>query len=202
MGAAVRRDDRQFVNSDVPVELQRQVQMAVLDELQQWGVDRFSVEALAGRCGIDPEVVYRYWGDRDRVLLDALFSYSDSFIVVPDTGSLRDDLRGLMLSVARYLNTDFGRTVLRSVLPHSEGYLPDEVRLVFWTRRMRDARVVFERAVARGEMKDGDVTAMAALANLMSPVHVRALYIPGPIDDEFCIAMSDMTWRALTNPVE
>lgn len=190
-----------FVGADVPAELQRQVQDGALEEIRQWGIERFSVEAVAARCGVDAAVIYQHWGDRETVLLYVLFSYSESFMTVPDTGSLRNDLRELALSVAGYLNTDAGRTLLRAVLPWKEDSHSENVRGVFWGRRMGGARVVFDRAVARGEIS-GDVPATTALAILVSPIHVRALYLPEQIDEEFCITMADLTWRALTNRIE
>ena len=51
----------------VPADIRACVMPAVLDELARWGVERFSVEALAERHRLDAAMVYRYWGDRQRL---------------------------------------------------------------------------------------------------------------------------------------
>jgi hypothetical protein len=43
----------------------------VLDELARWGVERFSIEALGERHHLDAATIYRYWGDRQRLIVDA-----------------------------------------------------------------------------------------------------------------------------------
>ena len=82
----------EFVDSAVPPELRERVLSAALDELTRWGVERFSVEAMATGHGIDADSVYRYWGNTQRLLLDVMFHKSDQTVVTPNTGSLRGDL--------------------------------------------------------------------------------------------------------------
>jgi hypothetical protein len=45
----------------VPAEVRAHVMPAVVDELARWGVERFSVEALAERHHLDAAMIYRYW---------------------------------------------------------------------------------------------------------------------------------------------
>ena len=52
-------------------EIRARVMPAVIDELARWGVERFSVEAMAERHRLDAAMIYRYWGDRQRLIVDA-----------------------------------------------------------------------------------------------------------------------------------
>jgi hypothetical protein len=47
----------------VPADIRARVTPAVVDKLTYWGVERFSVEALAERHHLDTALIYRYWGD-------------------------------------------------------------------------------------------------------------------------------------------
>jgi hypothetical protein len=88
---------------------------AVLDELARWGVERFSVEAMAERHHLDAAIIYRYWGDRQQLIVDAALADIEGLRSATDTGSLRGDLEALARSVADRINTDVGRTYLRAL---------------------------------------------------------------------------------------
>ena len=73
------------------------IRQAVLDaafaELGEKGYGGLSIEAVALRSGVAKTTVYRRWPTRDELVADALDSRSDRNEPVPDTGSLRGDLK-------------------------------------------------------------------------------------------------------------
>src|SRR6516162_878548 len=97
----------------VPADVRARVMPAVIDELARWGVERFSVEAMAERHRLDAAMIYRYWGGRQRLIIDAAIADVESWGSVTDTGSLRGDLEALARSVTDRINTEVGRTFLR-----------------------------------------------------------------------------------------
>lgn len=94
----------------VPADIRARVMPAVLDELAHWGVERFSVEALAERHRLDPALIYQYWGNRQRLIVDAALADVEGLASATDTGSLRGDLLALARKVAERANSDVGRT--------------------------------------------------------------------------------------------
>ena len=50
-------------------EVRERIHAAAVDELARWGIDRFSIEALADRHGLDPNEIRRYWPDREALIL-------------------------------------------------------------------------------------------------------------------------------------
>src|SRR4051812_26452312 len=90
----------------VPDDVRARVMPAVLDELACRGVERFSVEAMAERHNFDPAIVYRYWGDRHRLIVDLSLGDNEAIPSEIDTGSLRGDLIALARHLADRLNTD------------------------------------------------------------------------------------------------
>ena len=169
---------------------------AVLDELARWGVERFSVEAMAERHRLDAAEIYRYWGDRQRLIVDAALADVEGLTAATDTGSLRGDLLALARELTERLNTEIGRTFVRALVMYRRGRHDEETRMMFWRARFAVVRVVIDRARERGELRAG-VNTLAAVQIVLAPLNIRALYSDAVIDDEYCEAIADTAWHAL-----
>jgi AcrR family transcriptional regulator len=180
----------------VSADIRAQVMPAVLDELARWGVERFSVEALAERHRLDAAMIYRHWGDRQRLIVDAALADVEIWGMATDTGSLRTDLEALARNVAARSNTEIGRTFLRALVMGHGGRHDEETRIKLWQARFAVARKLIDRARERGELRDG-VSTVAALQIILAPINIRALYSDAPIDDEYCVAIADLAWHAI-----
>ncbi|GAA4298097.1 TetR-like C-terminal domain-containing protein [Mycobacterium paraffinicum] len=180
----------------IPAEVRALVMPAVLDELTRWGVERFSIEALAERHHLDPAMVYRYWADRRQLIVDAVLSDVEKVSSGTDTGSLRGDLEALARNVTNRINTEIGCTLLRALVMDRRGGHDELTRLRFWRAHFGAMRAVVDRARERGELRD-DVNTLAAVQILLAPLNIRALYSDVPVDDDYCAAIVDMAWHAL-----
>ncbi|MCV7381017.1 TetR family transcriptional regulator [Mycobacterium alsense] len=180
----------------VPPDVRARVMPAVIDELARWGVERFSVEAMAERHQLDAATVYRYWGDRQRLIVDAAIADVETQTARADTGSLRGDLTALARALTERLNTDVGRTMVRAVAMDRPGHHDEETRKMFWAARFQGVRAVVDRARQRGELRE-DVNTLAAVLMVLAPLNIRALYSDEPIDEKYCAAVADMAWHAL-----
>ncbi|OIN79643.1 TetR/AcrR family transcriptional regulator C-terminal ligand-binding domain-containing protein [Mycobacterium malmoense] len=183
-------------NEPVPADIRASVMAAVLDELARWGVERFSVEALAERHRLDAAMIYRYWGDRQRLIVDAALADVETLSAATDTGSLRGDLRALARNVADRINTEEGRTFLRALVMDRRGHHDEDTRMKFWRARFAVVRAVVDRARERGELREG-VNTLAAVQIVLAPLNIRALYSDADVDDDYCVAIADMAWHAL-----
>jgi AcrR family transcriptional regulator len=181
---------------DVPTDIRARVMAAVLDELARWGVERFSIEALAGRHRLDAEMIYGYWGDRQRLIVDAALGDVETLRAATDTGSLRDDLLALARKVTERINTDVGRTLLRALVMDGRRHHDEDTRMMFWRELFAVVRAVVDRARERGELRDG-INTLAAVQIVLAPLNVRALYSDGAIEDDYCAEIADMAWHAL-----
>lgn len=180
----------------IPADVRERVMPAVLDELSRWGVERFSIEALAERHRLDAAMVYRYWGDRRRLIVDAVLSDVDSVSEGTDTGSLRGDLQALARNVTDRSNNEVGRMLLRALVMDGRSGHDEATRLRFWRAHFAAVRAVVDRARERGELRDG-VDTLAAVQIVLAPLNIRALYSDVPVDDEYCEAIADLAWHAL-----
>ena len=188
--------ESEFVNPDVPEDIRRTVLAAAYDELSRWGLERFDIPTMCARHKIDDAVVTRYWGDGRNLALDALLHWSDDVLASPDTGSLRSDLQALAAAVARQVNDELGRSLLRAMVVDDRAAFADDTRMEFWLRRFGAISAVFERADARGEIRDG-VDLIAAMQMVLAPINVRALYTADPIETQYCETVADLAWHAI-----
>ena len=170
---------------------------AALEELQQWGVERFSIEGVAERAHLEPAYLRSHWRGESELMVDALASYSRRMITPPDTGSLHGDLTALALSLAHYLNQPVGRRIARMFVIDSKSRVADtRTRAAFYAQQRGVVEQIFHRAVTRGEMRD-DVKPIIALQLLTSPLHTYALYRDKPVDAQYCRLVADLVARAI-----
>jgi AcrR family transcriptional regulator len=180
----------------VPADIRARVMPAVIDELARWGVERFNIEAMAERHRLDPAMIYRYWDDRQRLIVDAAIADVEGLSSAADTGSLRGDLLALARALTDRLNTEAGRTIVRAVVMDRRGRHDEETRMMFWAARFNVVRAVVDRARERGELREG-VNTLAAVLTILAPLNIRALYSDEPIDDGYCTGIADMAWHAV-----
>lgn len=173
-----------------------QILAAALDEVTQWGIERFSVESLLARNGIDRTAIAAYWPNGEELLLDVLLDWPGRTVGPPDTGSLAGDLTIMVMAMAAYLDSDTGRRVQGAlVIPNRSGMRID-IRQKVWQRRASTMRDVFARAVARNEMRP-DLDSRIVLQMLMAPINMRLLLTHEPVDEEYRRELVDMVCRAV-----
>ncbi|WP_369386662.1 TetR/AcrR family transcriptional regulator [Streptomyces sp. CG1] len=157
---------------------------ATLEAMAEHGADGVAIRDVARRAGVHETSVYRRWTSVEQLILDALLSYSQQQLPVPDTGLLRDDLLTFGRSVAAYLATPLGTALTRSMAATGDDAALAASRAQFWQSRFELAQVMIERGMARGELP-ADADAALLLELLISPLHFRALLTRMPIDDHF-----------------
>jgi AcrR family transcriptional regulator len=156
----------------------REAALALLAEV---GYDRLTMDAVAARARAGKTTIYRRWQGKAELVVDALNSLK-GVPEVPDTGSLRRDLRALAASITS-AESQFGAQVtigMVNALAHD-----GELRRVFGEKfiapRMAGFRTVFERAVARGEMPGGHD--LDLLARVFPALGLQQIVTSGELPD-------------------
>ena len=129
---------------------------AAREVLAEVGFASMTIDAVAQRAGSNRVLIYRVWDSKLALARDALFG-DDVDLVVPDTGSLVEDLRAFTAQqVARmtrpaYLMGAPGLTV--ELL--SDPALFRETHELYVKPSEDGFRAILEAARARGELQDG-----------------------------------------------
>src|SRR5258706_7792397 len=173
-----------------------QVRQAVLDaafaELGEKGYGGLSIEAVALRSGVAKTTVYRRWPTRDELVADALDSRSDRDEPVPDTGSLRGDLKEFCEGVRAKLTSNHGKAMLKSLVAAVD-QSPEIVETVqrFWRQRRDVGGYLVQRWIRRGVLPpetDADLLVEALLA----PIYLRVLLPGGPLSGDILERFIDL----------
>jgi AcrR family transcriptional regulator len=168
------------------------VLMAALDELAAGGYGSFSCEAVAERAGVHKTTVYRRWGTRENLMLDALLQAGNVSVPIPDTGSLLGDLVAYATAHAAVITAPAFEATVRAVAPTGDRdpALADASRR-FWRARGELAAQMVERAIARGEVPPQTNPEMV-IEMLTAPMYFRLLMSGEPINAEFVQAVAEL----------
>ncbi|MEU7023664.1 TetR/AcrR family transcriptional regulator [Streptomyces sp. NPDC046203] len=155
---------------------------ATVDVLTEHGLAGTTVGAVARAAGVHETSVYRRWGTRENLILEALTEQVDTAMPVPDTGRVHDDLVAYFGALAGLLATAQGEALLRLSAERDDS-LPDR-RLPFWTERLERGAVMVRRGVERGELAP-DTDPGLVIEAVSGPLFTRALISGAPLDEDF-----------------
>jgi len=117
------------------------------------------MDEIASEAGAGKQTIYRWWRSKAEVVLDALRENARVEIVIPDTGSLREDVAGFLSSTFDAQQRRTGMTrVLQAMMAeaqHDKDFA-DLFRDSFIEPRRETLRTLFARAHARGEVRTLD----------------------------------------------
>ena len=89
---------------------------ATIEELAESGYAGLTLGAVADRAGVNKTTLYRRWGTREALVLDAMLSMAGERIPIADTGSLKGDLTALANGSAATAGSPQGQAVVRAVV--------------------------------------------------------------------------------------
>jgi AcrR family transcriptional regulator len=177
----------------------RALREATLALLAEVGYDRLTMDAVAARARAGKTTIYRRWQSKAELVVDALNSLKGDHDI-PDTGSLRQDLHAIA-QVLTSAETHVGALTVGMVnaLAH-DAELRRVFREKFIAPRMAGFRLVFERAVARGEMPAGHD--LDLLARLFPALGLQQLVMSGELPDagSACHLMDEVVYPLATAP--
>jgi AcrR family transcriptional regulator len=173
---------------------------ATLAELAEGGYAALSLERIARRAGVNPTSLYRRWGNRERLVLEAMLAQVAQHVSVPDTGSLRDDL----LELARTAAANSARPEVAAMARAVAAQAPHDAELAaanqaFWDERLTLDGAIVERAIERGEI-DVATEPTQVIEAVLGPIHLRLLLTGRPIDDTFLERTVDTVINGVQQP--
>jgi len=164
---------------------------AALTLLAQIGYDRLTVDKIAASAGAGKATIYRRWSGKAELVVDALMSQKEEFVVA-DTGNLRGDLTALALQASAAKEHPLDSQVmigLVSALPRDP-----ELRDVFYERlvnpHLATLKMIFERAVTRGEI--APVKNLDTVVSILPALVLHRVIVMGTVPDEqFFVSIID-----------
>ena len=163
------------------------IQHAAYELLVERGVAATSMDAVAERAGVSKATIYRWWSSKELLALDALYeTWAASGPATRRDGTLRGELLGLVRPWLRVVAEGSSARILIALMAaaRDDPAFGEAYRARFVEPRRDQARAVFARAIARGEIEAGtDVE--VAIDLLWGPFYHRLLHGHAPLDDRF-----------------
>ena len=148
---------------------------AALRLLKQACFDAVSAQQIAVEAGVSTATLYRWWDNKQAIVLDAYLETMVDLLPRSRRGSPLERLRKYTLRVGEFLKSEDGRLFLRLLLAIREDPALHQAfyQRIFLPRRLEGCKVV-EEAVEAGELPYGTNPDLI-ISLLVGPQIVRAM---------------------------
>jgi AcrR family transcriptional regulator len=180
----------------------RAIMAAALELLAERGIAGMSIEEVASRAGVGKATIYRRWSSKGALALDAFLAEFRQQQPLPDTGSLRGDLRASLRAWVRAVtHTPVGR-ILADLIGEAQH---DKDLAVSYRERVLEPlrqqhRIMLDRAIARGEIP-ADTDREVALDLMFGAAQHRLLLGHLPLTERFVRQVVDVIVAGLQTPL-
>jgi AcrR family transcriptional regulator len=157
---------------------------ATVAELIERGYAGLTVEGVAAPAGVNKTTLYRRWGGRDALIVDAVEAFAAAEAKVPDSGDIEEDLRLWARSILATLTGPVSGALVRAVFGGA-GDSPQvhQLRHRFWLTRSALVMPMVHRAIARGQLPPG-TAADEVIRHVGAPLYYRLLVLGEPLTPE------------------
>jgi AcrR family transcriptional regulator len=156
---------------------------ATVSALIEHGYDGLTMERIADRAGVNKTTLYRRWGSRTGLVVDAVESYAAAQADVPDTGDIDEDLRRWARSIYTMLTGTVSGALVRAIFSAGDTAELRQLRRRFWLSRVVLVRPLVERAIIRGQLPPGTDTD-EVIRHVGAPLYYRLLVLAEPLSVE------------------
>jgi AcrR family transcriptional regulator len=140
-------------------EAEAAVLAAAKELLAEKGYAGFSVEEVSRRAGAGKTTIYRWYPTKADLFIAVYTSERATFVPVPDTGELVDDLENYTASLWRFWALQPAGVALRGLIAEAQGTREalEALRDRFLPDRTADVRKIFMDAAGRGDVPTQEV---------------------------------------------
>lgn len=157
---------------------------AVMAELVEGGAENFSMPRVAARAGVNSSSIYRRWATKGALVAFAAGRWAESHMPTPDLGSLRADLVAILENGQRFVTDPRGRALVALNFGDRAPSTDSPSQGSYWQQRLQQHQLVFDRAIARGELAP-DVDTQEILERMIGPLYARAFISRRPLSRDF-----------------
>jgi AcrR family transcriptional regulator len=170
-------DTAEHLRPRIEGDREQEILTATLDVLADVGYDRLTMDAVATRARASKATLYRRWNGKVSLIIEALLSQKGPE-VASDTGTLRGDLLETFCGMGG-LTDERQMSILGAVITAiaRDADFAEAWRTEFIAPKVAIGRSVFERARARGEVRE-DID-LDLLAPALPGIILHRLFLMG-----------------------
>lgn len=173
---------------------------AALYLLERQPLRKVTADAIARRAGVSKATIYKWWPNKSQVALDAYLTGMSEQVIMPDTGSAELDFTRQLKSVTAFYTSSLGRLFCQFL---AEGQSDPRFLSLFRERflyaRRNAARVMWQRGVARGEIRK-EIDSDLGLDLIYGPMIFRLIAGHGSLDESESEALVAVVFSGLKRP--
>ncbi|MFD8304035.1 TetR/AcrR family transcriptional regulator [Streptomyces sp. NPDC059690] len=184
----------------------RAIHDAALALVGEVGYPRTTIEAIAARAGVGKQTIYRWWGSKADVLLEAFLDLSAQAAreaggepyVIPDTGDLAADLKSVLRATVDQLTDPRFEVPSRALA--AEGLVNEQVGREFVAKLLEPGLQLYVdrlRAAQEAGQVRPEIDPRIALELFVSPLAQRWLQHTGPISYDYTDTLVDYALHGL-----
>jgi len=178
-------------------EARTRILQASLEALEALGYPGVTCDAIAERAGASKATIYRWWPNKEAVMLEALRESVAQELPFPNTGSLQGDIRVQLHNFVKLLSGPRGR-VFQGIIAAAQGDSKvAEAFLSIWVRPRREFAIDGMQHYAH-ELKPG-VNFETVMDALYGPLYYRLLISREPLTTEFADWLTNLVWAGIVN---
>ncbi|MFG2571716.1 TetR/AcrR family transcriptional regulator [Streptomyces sp. NPDC048481] len=187
----------------------RAIYDAALALVAEVGYPRTTIEGIAARAGVGKQTIYRWWGSKADVLLEAFLDLGDQAAreadpagrepyAIPDTGDLAADVKAVLRATVDQLKDPRFEAPSRALA--AEGVVNEQVGREFTARLLEPSIQLYVdrlRSAQRAGQMRADLDPRIALEFFISPLAQRWLQYTGPVTYEYTDTLVDYALHGL-----
>ncbi|MFC6653001.1 TetR/AcrR family transcriptional regulator [Paenibacillus rhizoplanae] len=165
--------------------------------LLETGFGAVTVEKIAEQAQVSKATIYKWWPNKAAVVMDGYLYAANARLPIPDTGSAKEDILIHAGTLARFLTSREGKVITELIGEgQSDTGLAEAYRSRYFGPRRQEAWKLFERGIAKGELKQGlDIGNCIDL--IYGPIFYRLLLTGGELSEDSVRALVLLALQAL-----
>jgi AcrR family transcriptional regulator len=172
---------------------------AGLELLEQSSFAEITADAIAERAGASKATIYRWWPNKDAVLVEALRETVAQEFPFPDTGNLREDIRAHVHNFITLLAGRRGRIFTAFVAAaQSDAEVAETFQRVWREPRRTASKAILERH--RGKQMREDADLEMVLDAMYGPLYYRLLTGNRKFREGYADALTGIIFGGIANP--
>lgn len=172
---------------------------AGLELLEQSSFAEITADAIAERAGASKATIYRWWPNKDAVLVEALREAVAQELPFPVTGDLREDIRQQLQNFIKLLTGRRGRIFTAFVAAaQSDPEVAETFQRVWREPRRAALKAGLERHRGKQMRKDADLEMV--LDATYGPLYYRLLTGNKKFQEGYAEALTDIIIKGIANP--
>ncbi|MGG3805625.1 TetR/AcrR family transcriptional regulator [Metabacillus fastidiosus] len=170
---------------------------ATIDLLNEYEYATLSIEAIAAHAGVGKATIYRWWGNKALLILDAFLISTKEQIELLEKENIYESFRQQLQNLAAVFNTPIGRTVTAIIAESgADSELAKTFHESYLYPRREEAKKVLKHGIAVGELCPS-IDLDVALDLLYGPIYLRVLIFKKELDETFINDLVDHVMKGI-----